>query len=227
MDLYKAIKGDLVTSKINIHQGALVLAPNDLVASTHYQMYQIKTDDVHPMFLVNVLRSKQFQELLNDQKNKGIKNEQGADFFGDFEIPLPPIEVQGAIAADIERQQAIVAGAELILNNWKIELGNAVTYSEVVLGSLIDESLYGTSEKADYSDQGYRVLRIGNIAFCDFDLSDVKRISLSDKEAEGYLLRENDFLIVRSNGNPALVGKCAVWTGTDGFDIRFIPEAPL
>ncbi len=51
MDLYLAAKGDLVTSKINIHQGAVAMAPYDLAASTHYQMYSMRSDDVLPEFL--------------------------------------------------------------------------------------------------------------------------------------------------------------------------------
>ncbi|KAF0156633.1 MAG: N-6 DNA methylase [Syntrophaceae bacterium] len=217
MDLYKAIKGNLITSKINIHQGAIALAPCDLVASTHYQIYEIQALDVHPSFLINMLRSLQFQNLLNEQKNKGIKNEQGADFLSEFEIPLPPLDVQEALVTEIARQQAIITGAAMILANWAIDLENACNYPEVEIGNLIEESLYGTSDKAYYSEDGYKVLRIGNISFCDFDLSDIKRVSLSAKEAEKYRLHENDFLIVRSNGNPALVGKCAVWRGNDDF----------
>jgi type I restriction enzyme S subunit len=48
-------------------------------------------------------------------------------------------------------------------------------------------------------------------------LSDIKRVELTAEELSKYRLFKGDFLIVRSNGNPALVGKCAVWDGTDEF----------
>ena len=57
MDLYRASKGDLVTSKINIHQGAVALAPCDLVASTHYQVYGVNNSEVNPDYLVRALRA--------------------------------------------------------------------------------------------------------------------------------------------------------------------------
>jgi type I restriction enzyme S subunit len=75
-------------------------------------------------------------------------------------------------------------------------------------------TLYGTSDKADYSETGWPVLRIGNIGFCEFVLDDIKRVELTDKESAKCLLQEGDLLIVRSNGNPDLVGKCAVWPGS-------------
>ncbi len=69
----------------------------------------------------NLLRSEQFFSLINAQKNKGIKNEPGADFLGEFEIPLPSRDEQQAFVDEIDRQRAIIAGAEMILENWKVD----------------------------------------------------------------------------------------------------------
>jgi hypothetical protein len=68
MDLYRASKGELVTSKINVHQGAVALAPMDLVCSTHYQIYEINASEVNPSFLVEMLRAKQFLNLLSKKR---------------------------------------------------------------------------------------------------------------------------------------------------------------
>jgi type I restriction enzyme S subunit len=136
MDLYRASKGDLVTSKINIHQGAVALAPYNLAASTHYQMYAVRTDDVMPEFLLSLLRSKQFSDLISLQKNKGIKNEQGSDFIGEFEIPLPLLEEQQAIVTEIDRQRAIIAGAEMVLENWRIDKSVFDECKQVRLGDV-------------------------------------------------------------------------------------------
>ena len=80
MDLYIADRGDLITSKINLHQGAVALAPRRLVCSTHYQIYRTKTSDCRSDYLCHILRSPQFLAQLTEQKNKGIKNEQGSEF---------------------------------------------------------------------------------------------------------------------------------------------------
>jgi len=92
MDLYQAVKCDLVTSKINVHQGALALADRNLVCSTHYQIYEIDKTQIIPEYLVIALRSKQLQNRVNEIKNKGIKNEQGAEFLLSLEIPLPSLD---------------------------------------------------------------------------------------------------------------------------------------
>lgn len=121
MDLYKAMKGDLVTSKINVHQGAVAIAPCDLVCSTHYQVYEINQNKILPNYLIAILRSHKFIENIASDRNKGIKNEQGAEFLYNLEIPLPPLEIQKQIAEQIERQQAIITGVENIIKNWEID----------------------------------------------------------------------------------------------------------
>lgn len=120
MDLFQAEKGELVTSKINVHQGALALADKKLVCSTHYQVYEIDKNQINPEFLVIVLRSTQLQERVNEIKNKGIKNEQGTEFLLSLEIPLPTLDEQTAIVAQIEKQKAIIEGAEMIIRNWDV-----------------------------------------------------------------------------------------------------------
>lgn len=122
MDLYQAEKGDLVTSKINVHQGALALADRKLVCSTHYQVYEIDKTQINPEYLVIALRSKQLQERVNEIKNGGIKNEQGAEFLKSLEIPLPSLDEQNAIVAQIEKQKAIIEGADLVLKNNDLKL---------------------------------------------------------------------------------------------------------
>jgi len=120
MDLYQAEKGDLVTSKINVHQGALALADRKLVCSTHYQVYEIDKSQIDPAYLVMILRSKQLQERVNEIKNGGIKNEQGSEFLMALEIPFPSIEEQSTIVAKIEKQNDVIDGINKIIKNWEI-----------------------------------------------------------------------------------------------------------
>lgn len=124
MDLYQAEKGDLVTSKINVHQGALALADRELVCSTHYQVYEIDKTQINPEYLVIALRSKQLQDRVNEIKNNGIKNEQGAEFLMSLEIPLPSIDEQNVIVTQIEKQKAIIKGADMVLLNWQVKYSN-------------------------------------------------------------------------------------------------------
>jgi len=162
MDLYQAEKGDLVTSKINVHQGALALADRKLVCSTHYQVYEIDKTQINPEYLVITLRSKQLQERVNEIKNGGIKNEQGADFFKSLEIPLPSLDEQNAMVAQIEKQKAIIEGADLVLKNWEVD---------------------------DYINLMSNEESVGNIAYVDGQI--IKDEKLREKFDEIYVGGEN------------------------------------
>ena len=133
-------------------------------------------------------------------------------------FPLPPIDKQFEVVAQLEKLQEIIEGTNKIINNYEIDFSEIETkYPKKLVSELITNSLYGSSDKAFYGESGYKILRIGNISFCNFLLSDIKRINLSKKEFEKYKLQKNDFLIVRSNGNPKLVGKCAVWEKEEDY----------
>jgi type I restriction-modification system DNA methylase subunit/restriction endonuclease S subunit len=184
------------------------------IISGAYNIFGTDESELLPQYLLVLFRSPQFLAYVNDKAHGGVRMNFKFEYLEEWEIPLPPIEVQRALVTETTRKLSIIEAAKVIATNSRIDLaGVEHQYEAAALGSLIEESLYGTSDKADYTDTGFPVLRIGNIGFCDFNLSDIKCVSMTEAELKKYLLREGDFLIVRSNGNPALVGKCAVWPG--------------
>lgn len=77
------------------------------------------------------------------------------------------------------------------------------------LGRMIDTK-YGTSVRADAeAAAGVPVLRIPNVLGGEISLADLKYAVLPDAERERLALVSGDVLIVRSNGNPDYVGRCA------------------
>jgi type I restriction-modification system DNA methylase subunit/restriction endonuclease S subunit len=215
----------LLVAEMDAKYGGYGIVPDECensIVSSHYYLYNINQVELLPSFLGVILQS---EEILTQVKTfvKGTTNYsaiRGNDFI-EIVIPLPTIEEQTAIVAQIEKQKAIIDGAEKIIKNWSVDFDSYLikyNFSQKPISELIIDSLYGSSEKADYQDNGYNVLRIGNIGFCDFKLDDIKKSVLPEKEFKKYELKKGDFLIVRSNGNPNLVGKCAVWD----LDVSFI-----
>lgn len=106
MDMYAVYKDDLLVSNINFHQGALAICKDDkLFASTHYQPYIIDNKLINSKFLIFILKSKAFQDYVKTKKTKGIKTESNFNFIKNLQIPLPPMEIQNKIVADIEEIQ--------------------------------------------------------------------------------------------------------------------------
>ncbi len=170
MDLYKANEGDLITSKINVHQGAMALSPSDLVCSTHYQIYSIKPE-VNPKYLLLVLRSPKFLEIVNIGKAGGIKNEAGAEFLSKFKIPLPSLEVQNEIVEKIKLQKQVIDGAKNIEDSLTFEIVEEATWNKATLDLLCKDILVGGTPKEKEFENGNIVyLKVNNLGF-DFNLN--------------------------------------------------------
>lgn len=205
MDLYLAEAGDLITSKINIHQGAVALAPRRLAASTHYQVYGVNSADVVAEYLVHVMRTPEFINQLIDLKNKGIKNEQGAEFLLGFEIPFPLFDAQAMIAEEIRLQQQVIQGADTILDNWEPVIPES--RDKRPLKQFITDSLYGIASKLQETGK-WPVLRMNNLdARGIWRLDDLKYVD--EDFSEERKLRHGDFIFNRTN-SIALVGKSSV-----------------
>jgi restriction endonuclease S subunit len=78
------------------------------------------------------------------------------------------------------------------------------------LGDIVESLRYGTSKKCSYSKNGFPVLRIPNLKDGVIDKSDLKYTIMSDLESEGYSLRNEDILMIRSNGSKSLVGRTSI-----------------
>ena len=78
----------------------------------------------------------------------------------------------------------------------------------VRLGEIVKSVTYGTSSKCSYdSNQNSAILRIPNVSSGFIDNSDLKYTNLSEIEKRELSLKENDLLVIRSNGSSEIVGK--------------------
>jgi len=75
---------------------------------------------------------------------------------------------------------------------------------------ILAELKYGTSQKCDYSTNGYPVLRIPNVVGGKISLEDVKFGKLSEHEVKELSLKKGDLIFIRSNGSLSIVGQCTL-----------------
>ncbi len=113
----------------------------------------------------------------------------------------------------------------------ELSLGAPENWELVSMEMLIEAPQYGTSKKCSYEIEGSSVLRIPNVINGFVDSSDLKFAKFNDSEIANYSLRENDLLMVRSNGSLSIVGKTALVRSQDqhhlyaGYLIRLRPIA--
>ncbi len=149
-----------------------------------------------------------------------------------FKIPLPPLSIQKEIVEKIEGFQRIIDGAKQVVENYKPQIDISPDWEMVELGELgeLKNGINYTKESTGEFVQVLGVKDFKNHFFAPLD--SFATIQLDGKISEDYLLKENDIVFVRSNGNPDLIGRNVVIPKLDfkatfsGFTIRLRISSP-
>jgi len=129
------------------------------------------------------------------------------DFVKMYPIPLPPIEVQEKIVAELDGYQKIIDGAKQIVENYKPTIKIDPDWPLVELGEVCSME-YGYTAKAQKSGDT-RFIRITDIDDNACLISDNPMfIDLSEK-SKPYLLEKGDVLIARTG---ATYGKTVLFS---------------
>jgi len=195
-------------------------------------------------FLYYILKSDQFQNFV---QNVGSRAAQAGFNMGDleeFNIPLPSLSEQKAIVAKLDRAQRLIdidremlAKYDELIQSLFLEMfGDPVRNDKGwEVGSITD---YGSLKNGlNYSskESGTKIRSLGVGDFGVLSKIDnvraISRIELDKAPPENYLLKDNDLVFVRSNGNKELVGRCLrIYPGNEdvtfsGFCIRYRPNS--
>ncbi|MDY2839380.1 MAG: restriction endonuclease subunit S [Treponema sp.] len=123
-------------------------------------------------------------------------------------------KAQNVVDSFETRKAAILHKAftgQLKIDNEELSIAD---WEEKKLGDIVNGFKYGVSDKCDYKNDGIPVLRIPNVGDGTIDFTDLKYSERNNIE-ENYIVKENDILIIRSNGSRELVGKSALYNNTD------------
>ena len=114
--LYRALPDDLIFSKIRVGQGSLCVIPDtvDHVAvSGEYPVYRVDPEVILPGFLSLLLRTEQFQKLLQSiSSGNTTKKRIHPKQFEALEVPLPDVDEQQRLVAEYAAAQAEAARLE-------------------------------------------------------------------------------------------------------------------
>ena len=114
----------------------------------------------------------------------------------DIEIPLPPLEVQREIVAEIKGYQRVIDGAQAVVDNYRPHIEVDPEWPMVTIGEFVKPE-YGFTAKAE--DRGdARFIRITDIAEDGTIRSDDPKFITLTKEMRKSLLSKGDILIART-----------------------------
>ena len=115
-------QGDVLMSTVRPNLKAFALmteVPDRAVASTGFAVLRAKPDRLLPGFLINLLRDDRSVDQMIGMAGKGAYPSINQTDVESLQIPLPPLEVQKEIVAEIEGYQKVINGARAVLDHYR------------------------------------------------------------------------------------------------------------
>jgi type I restriction enzyme M protein len=108
-----------------------------LPANTNQALSIIRLKEGHnPFYVASILRSHIVTDKIENLKTGVAQFNLSLEQIKDFEIPLPPLEIQQQIVAEIQEYQKVIDGAKQVVNNYKPTIIINPDWEMVELGTL-------------------------------------------------------------------------------------------
>ncbi|MCY9844560.1 restriction endonuclease subunit S [Vibrio caribbeanicus] len=220
------VEGDVILSRVISSQiNCAVIPPNFGEANCANIILARPTKELlDSKFLYYYLKSEFTQrELLKNQVGSA-QSVVNTSVFKSWKIPLPPLEEQKRIAAILDkadairqkRKQAIDLADEFLRSVFLDMFGDPVTnpkgWEEHALKDITDvRSGVAKGKKVSLDDSvTLPYMRVANVQDGYLDLSEIKQIVVSKKDAEKCQLIKGDVLLTEG-GDPDKLGRGYVW----------------
>ena len=87
--------------------------------------------------------------------------------YSKFKIPLPPLEIQGQIVAEIDSYQNVISGARQVVENWKPKIDIDPNWKKVRIGDVTKVITKGTTPTTNgykFEDKGINFIKVESIS---------------------------------------------------------------
>ena len=202
-------KGEVIMA-VSGNPGLMTILAVDACIHDGFVGFRDLREDVIPQYLYFILNTLKDE---NNQKADGaVFRNLTTDQIKDFEIPLPPLEIQQQIVAEIEGYQKIIDGAKQIVNNYKPTIKINPDWEMVELGSIGKISMCKRVFKEQTTDKGdvpfYKIGTFGSEpdAFISQELFD-------EYKSKFAYPKKGDVLISTSG----TIGKIVVFDGKPAY----------
>ena len=206
---------------------------NQAIAGINITDSRITTD-----YLYYYLKSK--KDYVNNIGRGVAQNNINLTTLKNFEIPLIDVGKQLNIVEILEKVERMICLKEKEIDD--LDLLIKARFIEMFGDPIVNEKGWRTKPLLDmgqckngmnfhYDDKGIDINCLGVCDFKNFSVIDntkgLPTVSLNEMPSEEYLLKDDDIVFVRSNGNKALVGRSLVVypgnvpTTFSGFCIRY------
>ena len=238
---YELYENDLLISLTGNVGKVALLSKEMLPAALNQRVGCIRIRDKNLLisYLFTFLNSDKFESNCIYSARGIAQKNMSTEWLKNYIIPLPPIEVQKKIANNLNTCTKIIKKHNKQLNNFDLLIksrfiemfgDNPIENGKWKVEKLGNLGLCKNGMNFSYEDNSFEINCLGVGDFKDnaviSNCEKLPIISLNEKPSEEYLLKDNDIVFVRSNGNKELVGRSVlihprVLTTFSGFCIRF------
>ena len=222
-------------SRLNVGSIALNTTNETGAVSPMYVVFSVSAGNLSEDYLFALLKSPRLNIEFNRVAQGGVRVQVRFKDLSGLQIPLPPLEVQKEIVAEIEGYQNVINGARAVLDHYRPHIPIHPDWPIVPIGDLVESILLGlVRNKAEQDPKHpHPYVKMNNITNDgSLELTDLVFVDATPEELKRLSLNDGDFIYNTRNA-PDLVGKSAVFHGRSGthlfnnniLRIRFGPRA--
>ena len=205
----------LVSSRATI--GRIAISQTELATNQGFKNVIIKNfSKVNEKYLACMLM--RLVPQMERMGTGGTYKEISRASFSTLCIPLPPLEIQEKIVAELDGYQKIIDGAKQVVENYKPAIKIDRKWEMVAIGKYFDKTKLGLVKSKGEQKDGYPhpYIKMDNITDSgELYLSKLVYVKASEAELVENTLIDGDFIYNTRNA-PNLVGKCTVYHGENG-----------
>lgn len=199
----------LISSRATI--GRIAINKVELATNQGFKNIIIKDfSKVNPKYLAYTI--KKLVPKMEDMATGGTFKEISKSSIMTLEIPLPPLEVQEEIVKELDGYQAVIDGAQKVVDNWKPTLPINQNWEKVKFEELyLLPSKNGLTKPTAIRGNGYKMINMGEL-FQYNKIGDIPMalVPLSKNEKKLNDIQVGDLLFARQSLVVSGAGKCSI-----------------
>jgi len=223
---------DILYGKLRPNLNKVWLADRKGICSTDIFVVEAIEAKAEPALYAYLFRSARFNEAVMSQLKGAQLPRIGWTSFAELQIPLPPLEVQKEIVAEIEGYQAVIDGARAVLDHYRPHIPIDPAWPLVDFPEVVFFQEGPGIRNWQFTSTGVKLLNVKNIVGDRVTLENSDKFVSSEEFAQKYrhFLVEDGDIILASSGATYGKNACFVDPGypviVNTSTIRLHPKDP-
>lgn len=228
-------KGDILLSHINsfehLAKTAIFNDATKVVHGVNLIRFRANQEKIKPEYAIYIFKSQNFINIAKSFAQKAVN--QASIKVADLktiEIPLPPLEVQEEIVKELDSYQAVIDGAQKVVDNWKPTLTINPNWEKAKLGDICTTTSGGTplkSKQEYYFPEEIPWVCSGEVRNGEIFSSDKFISSLGLKESSAKIIPSDSVLVAMYGATAGQVGLLKFEAATNQAICSILPNKKI